>query len=518
MTTESVLARVLHVDADAPGPVHDGSSWRYAFRSLSAALDTTSEGDTVRVAEGTYTPDPSGLAHPREATFDVPASAALIGGYAGWGVEFPDDNDPDLYRTTLSGDLAGNDATSGDTSENTYHVVTATSGGVIFAPSLIGFTIIGGNANGVGFPGDSTGGGLYTTRSISVENCTFERNNATSGGGMFNMESTPTMSRCVFRQNTADQGGGVFLFGFETRQRARQAQDPTILLHGFPRVSDCTFDGNHARDRAGAIWISGIAENPTVIGCAFRRNTAINDAGAVWASGDMHAFTNCLFSHNVAGAAGGAVHTDSTLSFAYCTIVGNEAALGGGVFSRSVGPTFTGCILWGNRTTTGYGELAQIEGAGAPSLAFCCVDGWTGAWGGTGNFGNDPLFVPGPTGCLYLSDIATGHSNSSPCIDTGHTDVVTAQLSTMTTSSTESLDMGTVDIGYHYRVTGLPLLGGDVDVDGTRDLLDFAALQNCFTGDSGATVPPCCRTFDFQLDGNVDLYDLGQFNIVLSGP
>ncbi len=518
MITGPVRARVHFVDADAPGPVHDGSSWANAFRSFSAALDAASEWDTLRVAEGTYTPDPSGLLHPRGATFDLPDSTVVIGGYAGWGVKDPNENDPDRYRTVLSGDLAGNDRTSGDTSENAYHVVTVTSGDPLSAPRLAGFTIIGGNANGIGFPGDATGGGVYTTGPIAIEDCVLEGNNAKAGGGMFNMESTPVISRCMFRENTADQGGGVFLFGFETRGQTGQTSDTIILLHGSPRVTESVFVGNHARDKAGAVWISGIAENLTMTGCRFTRNTAINDAGAVWASGGTHAFTNCLFSYNVAGAAGGAVHTDSILELSNCTLAGNEAVLGGGVFSRVGSPSLTGCILWGNRTSSGSGELAQIESAFPPNVAFCCIDGWTGTWGGAANFGDDPLFIPGPIGCYYLSDIATGHATSSPCIDSGQSDVATARLAAFTTSSSESVDVGTVDIGYHYPVTGLPLLAGDADFNGRRDLIDFAAFQNCFTGGSGAAVPPCCRTFDFHFDGDVHLDDLHDFAGEMNGP
>ena len=100
----------IYVDQDATGPIHDGSSWCSAFLTLRVPLYVAVPGTTIRVAEGTYTPDPTGLDDPREATFQLLNGVILEGGYAGCGAEWPDDRDTIVNETVLSGDLNGDDA------------------------------------------------------------------------------------------------------------------------------------------------------------------------------------------------------------------------------------------------------------------------------------------------------------------------------------------------------------------------------------------------------------------------
>lgn len=76
---------VIHVDKNSTGPVHDGSSWCSAYRELHEALAVAAAGMTIRVADGTYRPDATALADPREATFQLINGVALEGGYAGCG-------------------------------------------------------------------------------------------------------------------------------------------------------------------------------------------------------------------------------------------------------------------------------------------------------------------------------------------------------------------------------------------------------------------------------------------------
>ena len=89
-----------------------------------------------------------------------------------------------------------------------YHVVQCTSGegpGTV----LEGFTITGGDAKSTGLNG--YGGGMYNDNSSpTVTNCTFTGNNAHYGGGMCNMSSSPTVTNCTFTGNTASQGGGMY--------------------------------------------------------------------------------------------------------------------------------------------------------------------------------------------------------------------------------------------------------------------------------------------------------------------
>ena len=54
---------------------------------------------------------------------------------------------------------------------------------------------------------------------------------------------------------------------------------------------------------------------------------------------------------------------------------------------------------------------------------------------------------------------------------------------------------------------------GDFDRNGTVNLADFADWRDCMTGPGGnpENTLPCCRIFDFESDGDVDLTDYGAF-------
>jgi hypothetical protein len=58
---------------------------------------------------------------------------------------------------------------------------------------------------------------------------------------------------------------------------------------------------------------------------------------------------------------------------------------------------------------------------------------------------------------------------------------------------------------------------GDFDGDGDIDILDFAALQRCFSG-PGGVIPPTCAPGDRDGDGDVDLADVGAWPAVVTGP
>ncbi|MCH7885886.1 MAG: hypothetical protein IIC01_11645, partial [Planctomycetes bacterium] len=100
---------ILYVDSSATGPGHDGSSWCTAFTELHEALAVVTAGSIIRVADGVYRADPTGLADPREATFALSSGVTIEGGYAGCGAPDPDQRDIEQNETILSGDLLAND-------------------------------------------------------------------------------------------------------------------------------------------------------------------------------------------------------------------------------------------------------------------------------------------------------------------------------------------------------------------------------------------------------------------------
>lgn len=163
-------------------------------------------------------------------------------------------------------------------------------------------------------------------------------------------------------------------------------------------------------------------------------------------------------------------------------------------------------IFWGNFPNQIHNDA---------TVSFSNIEG---GWEGTGNRADDPLFVPGPGGCFYLSQVDAGQAADSPCLDAGSDTAANLGLATLTTHNGETTDTGPVDLGYHYSVTGLPLVMGDFDRNQSVDLSDFAEWTYCMSGPGNVTLSPCCRIFDFELDGDVDLSDLASFQTVHGGP
>jgi hypothetical protein len=87
-------------------------------------------------------------------------------------------------------------------------------------------------------------------------------------------------------------------------------------------------------------------------------------------------------------------------------------------------------------------------------------------------------------------------------------------VDSVTTRSDEVDDVGVVDLGFHYPVSGFEVLFGDFDRDGLVTLVDYFDFSVCFTGVGPADVPPCCRIFDDELDGDVDLGDFASLQLV----
>jgi len=84
---------------------------------------------------------------------------------------------------------------------------------------------------------------------------------------------------------------------------------------------------------------------------------------------------------------------------------------------------------------------------------------------------------------------------------------VEAISSTFTVQVMDSLERSDVKA---FSIDVAALIG-DWDSDGDVDLVDFAALQRCFTGEDLGPVPAGCSVFDVNHDGDVDCADFAAF-------
>jgi parallel beta-helix repeat protein/predicted outer membrane repeat protein len=555
--------RTILVDDDA-ALGGDGASWKTAYTYLRDALEAAHNGDEIRVAAGTYTPDlnEAGNVTPgnRYATFQLISGVEVYGGYAGFsGPDDPDRRDIDAYETILSGDLTRNDDLNPDDDpwedptrdDNSYHVLTAS--GTDDTAVLDGFTITGGNANGEESR-EIYGAGMYNLMgSLTIVNCRFDDNAAAnSGAGIYSGGGEPTLTNCMFTGNSAKSGGGGMhdsLGSPSLLNCAFRGNSAGLFGAGVASISstaqwtNCTFEGNTGAYRGGGMAAYGGTH--TLINCAFSGNSARGYGGGM-DSGSQTSLTlaNCRFDNNSASEAGGAIYnqyTDATLIgcrfsgnssrdggamyyfqgtvaiLSNCTFTGNSADSGRGIACDSYNhdyPStveFDNCILW-----NGGGEIWNNDGS-TIMVTYSSVQDEDPddavVYGGEGNIDDDPLFVPGPGGCFYLSQIAAGQAVRSPCIDAGSDTAANVGLDGLTTRSDEVVDTGVVDMGYHYPVTGQALIMGDFDRSGGVDLVDFTNWVDCMTGPGPAVVSPCCRIFDFEPDGDLDLKDFAAFRL-----
>jgi len=483
---------ILYVDVAAPGPQQDGQTWCTAFTELQPALDVAQPNTVIRVAEGVYRPDRTGLADYRTAAFSLIDGVTLEGGYAGCGAPDPNERDIAAHKTILSGDLLNDDTSlsylddfvrcySGGSAsiapgcsaydfnfngtvdgldlltlisvtnydDNSYHVIT--SSGNAASAKIDGFTISGGYANGSG-SAQSNGGGMYVVvGSPIVTHCAFEYNVATYGGALYNdLNSLTLVTDSTFASNLAFSGS------------SSGAGGAVVNFNGQPAFRRCVFTGNGAASGGAVFGQNSTAafESATFVG-----NHAAN-GGAMYSSSSNTRMRDALFTGNAANVQGGAMRfLGGSPLIVNATVTQNDALVGGGLSTTSATLTIHNSVLWGNSDGGSGGEATQIDittGSVVPSNT--CIQGLN-QYSGSGNIGDDPMFVDplGVDGLPGTIDDDLRLTQGSPCVDAGNNSVVTTS----------------VDLDGHSRI-----LDGDGDAVAIVDMgayeLTYAPPPSCF--------------------------------------
>ncbi|MDH7598353.1 MAG: PKD domain-containing protein [Sedimentisphaerales bacterium] len=382
-TSAWVSARVIYVDDDAPG-ANNGSSWTNAYRYLQDALATATAGDVIKVGQGVYKPHLRTAPGPtdRSVTFTLKSAVTLLGGYAGYGAPQPDQRDPSVYKSILSGDRNGDDwvldpadhtavgllLTDSTRQDNCYNVVTATS--VDSTAVLDGFVITGGIANGP---------------------------TAKRGGGILCNQASPTIRNCVISGCAASERGGAIL-----------------VNTGGPNLTSCTITGNYASERAGGIF--SLAADPNILQCTLSHNLVAQQGkgGAIANEESYSLITSTILQKNYGGSEGGAIHNlRGRPVIRDCTFIDNTSRLTGGAIENSndTFATITRCSFIGNSTGQAGGAISNWAGT---CRALHCIF--------VGNRSNDEagaIYIhesdPNIINCLFNGNSAANYGGAITC-------------------------------------------------------------------------------------------------------
>lgn len=289
------------------------------FTGIQAAINDANDGDEIEVAAGTYT-----------EAINFIGKAVRLYSSGGSGV------------TTING-------------TGYYHVVQCVSGEDANT-ILEGFTITGGNANGTE-PNDRRGGGMFNLNSSpTVIGCVFHRNytgngspgsgdggdggDAGHGAGMYNEHSSPSVSNCTFTENITGNGGNGANAEFHLFQDGKRGGE----------------GGNGGT--GGGIYNS--YSSPTVTECTFYENVA----GCGGNGGKGSIGSTSFFGGFIGGNGGNAGH----------------GGYGAGIYNFQSSPLLNNCKFIRNRTGIGgKGGKYGIGGAG--------ITGWSDS-GNSGNGGH----------------------------------------------------------------------------------------------------------------------------------
>jgi predicted outer membrane repeat protein len=352
---------VVYVDADSPGPEHDGLSWDTAFLTIQDGLHSATPDGDVWVADGTYVEN-----------LVMGSGVAIYGGFLGaepGGYETAlGQRDFESNATTIDGNQSGDCVVMAlDTRADGFLITNGKRG--ILCDDGGGLCVIANNTvtanQGRGISCDHSsptivqnritgnqGGGVSCINSDpAIAHNTITENSTSVGGGISCYESSPSVDTNLMAGNSAEKGGAIYCYHYCS-----------------PQISGNIISGNRSQDSGGAIYLD--AFSPAAIeGNTITGNSCESDGGG-------------LYSHN------------SSPIVSNNTIIRNASQSGGGIWCHNSAPVLSHNDFW-NNTPDNYRDCEP----------------------GEGDISADPMFVDPENGDFHLT-------SESPCIDSGSNDYV----------------------------------------------------------------------------------------------
>jgi hypothetical protein len=262
---------------------------------------------------------------------------------------------------------------------------------------------------------DRGGAGIWIERGADIYRSVFTGNVAEAaygGGGIafwnYTLGSLLTVEDCEFYDNEASTGGGLFIAGTGTALTNQLA------------MRRCMFEGNRARSTGGGLRVEG-RTGGIVEDCEFRDNMATNEAGGLSLAGNANGLLvqRCIVTGNAtklqaASNGGGGMSINAGAIVDRCLIAGNWSHRnGGGV--RLGGGTLRNSLVYGNWLDSGgsqgWGGGVHFQST-ASVLENCVVTGNRNI--GNNNGGGISVYQIGSTirNTIVVENQSTG-SNSN---------------------------------------------------------------------------------------------------------
>ncbi len=327
------------------------------YPTIQAAIDATIFGDTVLVADGTYT-----------------GAGNKNLDFKGKAITVRSENGPENCIIDCENNGRGFYFHSGEGEDS-----------VVF-----GFSIIHGKI-GAG------GGILCNSSSPAINNCVIRDNAAghRHGGGIYCYRASPVIRDCVVSNNSAvSYGGGIYCY-----------------TRSSPTIANCRIENNSAKQGAGIFCQKN--SSPTIINCTVSRNSAKRGGGVLCKANSSPIISNCIVSQNSAKQGAGIFcQKNSSPTIINCTVSRNSAKQGGGVLCKAnSSPIISNCILWGDTPD----EILRHGKGSNPGVTYSDVQG---GYAGVAIIDADPSFLDAANHDYHLTAdspcIDTGTSEGAP--------------------------------------------------------------------------------------------------------